>query len=319
MFHNTLRRDRLGRVRFTTHLGTGAAGYPGGQATAIRALALRALAGTSGPGEREVLSGAVRWLLSRVRPDGRLPRAERVFPEREVAGIALGPDTRSDGGDAEAALALLLAARGTGEAPWRDAGLSLLAKVEDAFSRRGHLRGYLRDAREDEPECASHVWAALAHLEAAAASADGGHVRAAARHGIRLASWIRPGPIPSLDTMPSSFGPRVAPCESLWAAGALLDLERATGDAAFRRAADACAGALRAEDGGVGYTEAVYLDAAGGLHPLEFECAYTAEAVLAWARRLAPSFPEPTDVPPLWKEAPRTLGASLLRRRWVPA
>ncbi|MCE9636861.1 MAG: hypothetical protein K8T90_14245 [Planctomycetes bacterium] len=317
VFHNSIRRDRLGRVRFYSHLGSGVAGYPGGQANAILSLACRVTAGSGTSADAALLRAAVGWMLAQRGDDGRLPRALRLVREPHETGLSLGPETRSDGADAEGAHALFAAAAACDEASWTAAGVGLLTHVEDAFAKRGHLRGYLRDNREAEPECVSHVAAIRAHLAARDVTGDAGHLTAAVRHGVHLAAWIRPARVTSLDTLVSSFGPRLAPCESLWAARAFHDLAAATGDALFARCAAACADVLRAEAGFPGWTEAHYWDETGVLHPHSFECVYSAEAVLEWAAAKGARIRCPAPGPTFHAEAPRSmLGRAM--ERWGP-
>ena len=112
VWHNTFHRawGEEG-VRFFTHLGTGLAGYPGGQATILGAAAERLTA------QRErsrtlapLITAGATWLRSVQYSDGSWGRTYRVLAEELTAmELESGWGTASVGATAEGALALMRA------------------------------------------------------------------------------------------------------------------------------------------------------------------------------------------------------------------
>ena len=305
LWWNTLRYDPLERsFHYRNHLGSGLGGYPGGQATILRSLIEAALDGAEASRLRERIDRGLQWLLMTQRKDGSWARVRYDLAETSGVDLPAGDETSSLGANAEGAWCLLLAHRLNGGMEELAAGLKALHWVNERAGDPPVGHGYLRDNHQEEAEGVSLIFAIFANLAARDTTLDESYLREALRFGLGLSTWQRWWDLPSLDPMAFSFGPRVAPCESAWAAEAYEELFQHSGDSLWRELSNAALSALVHEDPWPGFSEASYYDEKLELHPHLFECVYTASAVLrvGLQRGLGP-IPDDLDRAPHWWRA----------------
>jgi hypothetical protein len=285
VWHNSFRRPWGEReIRYYTHLGTGLAGYPGGQATVVAAAAERLLRSPGvDPAIEDRLRSGASWLHHAQLDDGSWARTyHAVTDDDRSVPLESGAGSAAEGATAEGALALARAAEVLQEPAWDDAAARALRWLQERLAPGMAMGGYLRDNRLEEQDGISAVPVIEALLVAAERGLPGGDLDLAVRAGLYLATWQRwwAREAPSLDPLALSFKPRIAPWETVCAARAYLLLHAATGDELWRSLASEAFAPIAAEDGLEGYSEAIYYDERGRLHPHPMGTTYVAAAVL---------------------------------------
>ena len=274
------------RPRFYTHLGTGLAGYPGGQATIVGAAAQRVLADPGAPRSmyRRLQQGA-NWLVHTQGSDGAWPRTVYLSGD-EAIPQETSSDIPSEGATAEAAWALIGAGRALQDRGHIEAGARALRWVSQRLRAGMVMGGYLRDNRADEPDGISAVPVIDALLEARQANLPEGDLDLAEQAGRYLSTWQRwwMRDQPSVDPLLLSFKPRIAPWETTQAARAFLALSGATGNPRWRALATEAFRPLDLELESPGYGEAIYYDESWGLRPHPMGTVYVAAAVVRFLR-----------------------------------
>ncbi|MAE70548.1 MAG: hypothetical protein CME06_08785 [Gemmatimonadetes bacterium] len=301
VWHNTFHRAwGEDDVRFFTHLGTGLAGYPGGQATILGAAAERLAA------EREksrtlapLITAGATWLRSVQYSDGSWGRTYRVLAEELTAmELESGWGTASVGATAEGALALMRASTalsGPAGTASRSAAERALQWIADELSGNILMGGYLRDNRLEESDGISAVPVIEANLVGSEMGLEGASEELALRVGLYLATWQRwwHREYPSVDPLQISFKPRIAPWETVLAARAYALLYAATADDFWRRMATEAFVPIEVESELEGYSEAIYYDEKWGFHAHPMGTTYVPAAVLRFLR----TWSETTHVP----------------------
>lgn len=283
VWHNTARLDPGSRrLIFYSHLGTGIAGYPGGQATALRALLERACLGDDDSNLIRAIKEGLSWLKSSMFEDGHWARTYPVFEEISKFKLETGEQSYSVGGNGEGVTALLLAYR-----LFKDNSYLVSARKAlewtNRFAEGGVLTaGYLRDNKQDEVDGVSAIFAAQANLLAYEITGEELYKRIAREFATYLLTWQRWWDVPAFDTLIFSFSPRIATCETVWLAETYYEMYRHTEDEFWLRQSETAFGALKAEDAYGGYGEGFYYDEELRLHPLMFDAVYSASAVLRY-------------------------------------
>ncbi|MCE5244140.1 MAG: hypothetical protein LLF99_13180 [Desulfobacteraceae bacterium] len=280
VFRNTahLSVNRRGVV-FSDHLGVGLAGYPGGQATVVRSLAERWTRGDRNPAVRTVGEAGARWLRRVQSEDGSWWRTWKG-PEYTEPEESLLP---SPGACAEGAMALMEAYEAFGGREDLLAAERALGYVNGKLADSMVLTGYFRDCSQEEAEAASGIFIALANLRAFEVSKDRNHLRAAETALRYCLGWHRWWFDDGMDSIQHSFTPRIATCQTVWAAQAYLAFHTATGDDFWKRAAARSVACLDYDDSYPGYGDGVYNDEELKPYPVGFECSYSASAILRFA------------------------------------
>ncbi len=292
VWHNTFQRPWGSKtVQFFTHLGTGLAGYPGGQATIVGAAAERLIAHRRDQSSLTplVMAGAT-WLRSVQYADGSWGRTYRVMAaELPSMELESGWGSASVGATAEGALALMRASAalsGPAGTASRAAAERALVWISDALSESITMGGYLRDNRLEEYDGISAVPVIEANLLGHEMGLEGADPELADRAAIYLATWQRwwERDFPSVDPLQVSFKPRIAPWETVLAARAYALLHANTGSALWRRMATEAFAPIEVERSLEGYSEAIYYDSDWGLHPHPMGTTYVPAAVLRFLR-----------------------------------
>jgi len=283
VWHNSVSKSLKG-IRFFTHLGTGLGGYPGGQATILRSFLERIKYGDNDPELIKKTKQGLKWLLNNLHEDGHWNRVYYVFEERSPFKLETGETSYSVGGNAEGAIALLLAHDVFGDKIYLDKGLLALDWVNKFIEGGVITSGYLRDNKQDETDGVSAIFAVQANLMAYKLLKEKEYLDYALDFGYYMTTWQRwwDKEYPSFDTLVFSFTPRIAPCETVWAAEAYLDLYNATNDELWLILSENAFKSINYENNYGGYSEAIYYDEKLGLHPHHFECVYTTDAVLRY-------------------------------------
>jgi len=283
VWHNSLGlSSHRKKLNFFTHLGTGLAGYPGGQAVVVRTLLERIKYGDA---DNELITKTrqgLDWLINNLYDDGHWARTFYVFKEYSPFKLETGEKSYSVGANAEGVITLLLGYDVFKEIEYLEKGLLALDWVNE-FAKGGVITsGYLRDNKQEEVDGVSAIFAVQANLMAYNITGQKKYLDFAKDFGYYMTTWQRWWDIPSFDTLIFSFSPRVAPCETVWAAEAYLDLYNATKEAFWFKLSEKAFSAIDYENKYVGYSEAIYYDENLELHPLHFDCIYTASAVLRY-------------------------------------
>lgn len=287
VWHNTLHYYRYKKKPlFSSHLGTGLAGYPGGQATVLRALLERIKRGDDDKRLIDITKEGLTWLVNNLNPDGHWNRVHYIFKETTGIELETGSNSYSTGGNAEGVLALLLAYEAFNGLSYLEKGMLALDWVNQFAENSVLTSGYLRDNKQIEPDGVSAIFALQANVKAYELTGKEEYLDYACKFAWYMITWQRWWDIPSFDTLVFSFTPRIAPCETVWAAEAYLDLYRITGDELWLRFSQIAFNAINYENKFEGYSEAIYYDENLKLYELNFECVYTASAVLKYLIKL---------------------------------
>jgi len=284
VWHNTVRLEPGSRkLAYYSHLGTGIAGYPGGQATALRTLLERACLGDDDSNLIRAIKEGLSWLESSMFEDGHWARTYPVFEEISKFKMETGEESYSVGGNGEGITALLLAYR-LFQDDYYLASARKALEWTNRFAEGGVLTsGYLRDNRQDEVDGVSAIFAAQANLLACEITGEDLYGRMAEEFATYLLTWQRWWDVPAFDTLIFSFSPRIATCETVWLADVYYEMYRHTEDEFWLRQSETAFGALGAEDAYRGYGEGFYYDDELRLHPLMFDAVYSSSAVLRYA------------------------------------
>lgn len=284
VWHNAARFDvRSRKLTFYSHLGTGIAGYPGGQATALRALLERVCLGDDDSRLIRAIKEGLSWLESSMFEDGHWARTYPVFEEASKFKMERGEESYSVGGNGEGVTALLLAYRLFQDDSYLASAIKAL-EWTNRFAEGGVLTsGYLRDNRQEEVDGVSAIFAAQANLLACEITGEGLYRQMAEEFATYLLTWQRWWDVPAFDTLIFSFSPRIATCETVWLADVYYEMYRHTEDEFWLRQSETAFGALGSEDAYRGYGEGFYYDEELRLHPLMFDAVYSASAVLRYA------------------------------------
>lgn len=266
--------------KFFTHLGAGIGGYPGGSATALRAIGEAMRRGRAPSATWTQAVTVARTLATARRELGYWPL------DLSTPVAAAGP-----GVIAEAALGLLEVGSAGHDPSITALALADVAALADSLNAGSVVSGYLRDNRPSEPDGVSWIFILAAATRAAELSGEARYARLARSAARALVRWIRVEPVLALDPVAYSFSPRIAPCEGFWAAEALANSARVFGDESRVALARALFAGSDCEPQALGFSEAVYVDREGTLHPHHFACGYTAFAALDAARSIADVIP----------------------------
>lgn len=319
VWYNTARVDpRSGQLIFYNHLGTGIAGYPGGQATALRALLERARSGDDAPRLVRSAEEGLAWLRSAMFEDGHWARTYAVFEETSRFKLETGEESCSVGANAEGTIALLLAYQVLKDTSYLSSARKAL-EWTNRFRDGGVLTsGYLRDSRQDETDGVSAIFAAQANLLCHEITGEDAYGRAAEEFATYLLTWQRWWDVPGFDTLIFSFSPRMATCETVWVAETYYEMYRHTGDDFWLRESELAFGTLKVEDSFQGYGEGLYYDENLDTHPLKFDAVYSACAVLRYVlRRMeGESLRLNVESKRLYRTFRRQLKRGALRRGW---
>lgn len=283
VWQNTARLDPGSRrLVFYSHLGTGIAGYPGGQATALRTLLERVCLGDDDSNLIKAIKEGLSWLESSMFGDGHWARTYPVFEEISEFKLETGKESYSVGGNGEGVTALLLAYRLFKDDSYLASAIKAL-EWTNRFAEGGVLTsGYLRDNRQDEVDGVSAIFAAQANLLAYEITREDVYRRMAEEFATYLLTWQRWWDVPAFDTLIFSFSPRIATCETVWLAEVYYEMYRHTKDEFWLRQSEVAFSALKAEDAYGGYGEGFYYDEELRLHALMFDAVYSASAVLRY-------------------------------------
>jgi hypothetical protein len=282
VFRNTARLSTNRRsVVFFDHLGAGLAGYPGGQATVVRSLAERWMQGDRSSKVRKVTEAAARWLRMAQQEDGSWFRTYKgpayLDPEDSLP---------SPGACAEGALALLATYEAFGTREDLAAAERALNYVNNKVADTMALTGYFRDCSPEEAEAASGIFIGMANLQAFNVLKDREYLRAAKTALRYCLGWHRWWFDEGMDSIQHSFTPRIATCQTVWAAHVYHDFYRATGDAFWNRISERSVRCLAYENPYPGYGDGIYNDEDLRPYPVGFDCSYSASAILRFTMRV---------------------------------
>jgi hypothetical protein len=297
VFRNTAQIDPTRRrVQYSDHLGVGLAGYPGGQATALKALVERRLLGDTDDRLADVAQRGTAWLRAAQGADGGWCRS---YAPPHFLTADPGEEVRSIGACAEGAMALLGAYEAFGRRADRDAAEKALGLVAEHIGDTMATTGFFRDCAPEETEGASAIFAGLAMREAARVLGDAycsGRAETALNHALGWHRWWLDA---GMDSIQHSFTPRVALVQSVWAAEAYWRQAEATGDVFWREAAGKAIACLAYDALEPGFGDGVYNDEWLRPHPVGFDSSYAAGAVLHLTRLVLGERLRPGDVEPL--------------------
>jgi hypothetical protein len=283
VFRNTARLSPNRRgVLFFDHFGVGLAGFPGGQATVVRSLAERWVEGDRSPGVRSVTEAAVRWLKMAQRQDGGWYRTYSA-PAYLTPEDSAPP---SPGACAEGTLALLKTYEAFGNREDLDAAERALNFINNKLADTMALTGYFRDCSAEETEAASGIFIAMANLQAFNTLQDREYLRAAGTALRYCLGWHRWWLDDGMDSIQHSFTPRIATCQTAWAAHAYYDYYLAAGDPFWEGVSQRSVRCLAYDNPYPGYGDGVYNDEDLRPYSVGFDCSYSASAILRFAMRV---------------------------------